>query len=255
MPESTNYQARWQERAKKFPPGLRAVLFQGLPYSLNEAIHDWHCRVITRQLLPLLPKAGRVLDVGAGYGRLSRIIKKERPDLEVIGIDFSHDFCRVYQQETGPAICADIHHLPLAPHSNDALLIVTVLMYTQGDTQAIARTLIEQLKPGGIALFIEPGYELITWLQKLNSGYQHKTTGGKGFTQEAFLHLLDNASCTILGKGSNIGFTLALPLLIPLNKIPSLGSFLAKVIAQTDAAFNFYTRLSLHRWLMVQRYE
>lgn len=255
MRKPPDYYARWRERSQKFPAGLRAVLFQGLPDNLNAAIHAWHSRLIIQQMLPLLPHTGRVLDIGAGYGRLSHVIQQKRPELKLTGIDFSPNFCQIYNREIGPAVCADIHNLPFSQCHSDGLLLVTALMYVQEEAPTVVQSALAQLKPGGVALFIEPGSELIGWLGKLNPRFKRRTTGGQGFTQEAFLHLFDNMPCVILGKGSNIVFTLALPLLLPLDKISPLGSWLGQMTVRLDASLNIYGKMALHRWIMVQRYE
>jgi SAM-dependent methyltransferase len=56
------------------------------------AVHDTYIqgrriRVLARHLLPLIQPGARLLDVGAGDGRLGRALAASRSDLEVRGVD------------------------------------------------------------------------------------------------------------------------------------------------------------------------
>lgn len=253
MDNRPNYYSRWQKRSQKFSAGLRAVLFQGLPNYLNVAIHNWHRRLIAQHMLPLLPYTSRVLDIGSGYGRLSHVIKEKRPDIKLIGIDFNLQFCQIYHHNIGASVCADVRNLPFSPCHSDGLLVVTALMYTKEDVLTVVQSVLAQLKPGGIALFIEPGSELIACINKLWPRFKRRTTGGQGFSQKDFLHLFSNTPCLVLGKGSNLIFTLVLPLLLIFGKISPLGTWLANVAVNLDIHLNIYGKFALHRWIMVQR--
>ena len=50
-------------------------------------VHTRRVRILTREMGSLLPERGRVLDVGSGDGLLGSLIQREKPGLEITGID------------------------------------------------------------------------------------------------------------------------------------------------------------------------
>ena len=53
----------------------------------DSKIHTRRIRSLLRNLVPLLPTKGTVLDVGCGDGLLAKLISQELPNLDLQGID------------------------------------------------------------------------------------------------------------------------------------------------------------------------
>ena len=78
----------WEDRAQRFAAerdGLAAVCAYGMPEFYNRAIH-WEQRLALAPWLKVSPGT-RVLDVGCGVGRWSRLLAKR--GARVTGIDLS----------------------------------------------------------------------------------------------------------------------------------------------------------------------
>ena len=106
--------------------------------SFTERIHQnfvypRRVRVLSRHLAGFLPRNGRVLDVGCGDGEISQAILKERPDLQIEGIEVllrGKPHIRVTQ--------FDGLHIPFADNSFDTVMFVDVLHHT-GDPAQLLR--------------------------------------------------------------------------------------------------------------------
>jgi len=255
MDDETVLQQKWEERARRYQDDPRGVLFRGLPGAANEAIHNWHEAVVRFHFAPLLPKNARILDIGAGYGRLSALIRQERPQSQLVGVDFSKVYCRIYaEKKIAHSICADIRNLPFVQEIWDGILVVTTLMYIpQAQCHFTVKQIIACLKPGGVALFIDPGLEIIRVLRRLSPGLKQKTTGGHGFDRTAYMDLVKGDNCIILSKGSNTFFTAFLPLFFMIEKIPWLACKLGRLTGWMDHRIRLFTRFSLHRWVLIRR--
>src|ERR1700689_5414889 len=78
----------WEDRAQRFAgerDGLAAVCSYGMPEFYNRVI-DWEQRLALAPWLRV-PAATRVLDVGCGVGRWSRLLAGR--GAEVLGVDLS----------------------------------------------------------------------------------------------------------------------------------------------------------------------
>lgn len=85
-------------------------------------IHPRRARVLSARLAALLPRDARVLDVGCGDGRVSGLVLRHRPDLEVRGLEVGVRAATVI-----PVDEFDGHTLPCPDASFDAVLLVDVL--------------------------------------------------------------------------------------------------------------------------------
>jgi len=80
--------AYWEQRARRFATedeGLAAVCSYGMPAYYNKAIH--HSQQLALEQWLQLPRGTKVLDVGCGVGRWSRMLAAR--GAEVTGIDLS----------------------------------------------------------------------------------------------------------------------------------------------------------------------
>jgi SAM-dependent methyltransferase len=148
----------WERRSELLKDSIRSVLYKGLPDIVNEHFHNWHKKI----LLKFVEARGKmkVLDVGCGYGRLSIPIIEKFPDVDIIGLDISENYVRLYKEKTNrPAFIGSIENIPAELGSFDYIICVTVLMYLNGENlkQAIANLLFH-LKPDGRLILIEPHF-------------------------------------------------------------------------------------------------
>ncbi|HEX4049946.1 MAG TPA: methyltransferase domain-containing protein [Steroidobacteraceae bacterium] len=161
--------AYWESRAQRFAgegQGLAAVCSYGMPRFYNHMIQ------LTQRLAlgPWLrvPAGTRVLDLGCGVGRWSRLLAAR--GAQVTGLDLSPTMLEVARQRTEAAGLAaqcrylvgdlgDVKtHAALAEHGLfDRVLVVTVLQHVLDPTrlQAAVSAIARRLAPGGRALVLE----------------------------------------------------------------------------------------------------
>src|SRR5712664_294024 len=93
---------------------------------------------------------GRVLDVGCGAGSVAKAVKRERPDLEVVGCDVSRSALAV--AEASPEgvnfRAGEAEKLPFADGEFDFVWIFDVLEHVEKPEQVL-REVARVLKPGG----------------------------------------------------------------------------------------------------------
>jgi len=85
-------------------------------------VHARRVRVLSGHFAPLLGPGARVLDVGAGDGRLAAQLARARPDLDVRCIDVAVRPTSAFRVET-----YDGRRIPFADRAFDAVLLVDVL--------------------------------------------------------------------------------------------------------------------------------
>ena len=127
--EGTSYRARFWEG-------------QGRDYE------DLAERIALRRLLP--PRGRRLLEVGAGFGRLADLYGGYD---QVILLDYARSGLREAQQRLGRSsrflyVAADLYHLPLAPATCDTVITVRVLHHV-ADVPAALAEIAAALRPGG----------------------------------------------------------------------------------------------------------
>lgn len=244
--------AVWEERAVTRGKSLDAVLFARLPDAVNAHVHHWHCEIIKRELLPKLPYGARLLDLGCGYGRLSNWVKRCRPDITLVGVDFSQVFCSHYKDVAkSQSVCADIAHLPFANGCFDAILAVTVLMYlSKADALVTVEQLVQILRPDGALLLIDPGAEYLGCAKIL--GGKPTSTGGTGFKLREYTALAGRHSYSL---GGMPGFSLSLPLIHSVRRSCVLLNVLLRLARYLDHLLPWGQRLTLHRWMLLNTQE
>jgi len=85
-------------------------------------VFDRRVTVLADRIAPLLPRNGRVLDIGAGDGTVATLLMERRPDVEIAGVDV------LVRPETRiPVTEFDGLHAPFADGEFDATLLVDVV--------------------------------------------------------------------------------------------------------------------------------
>lgn len=247
----------WEKRATEKGSNINSVLFQGLPDSLNKYIHDFHWNLIQKYLVSTIREGGFLLDLGCGYGRLSELVKKNRNDLEITGMDLACNYCAMYRNNISEnVICGNLEQLPFRNNSFDGLMAVTSLMYVDTKTRIrVFKNMIQLLKPGGKAVFVDPGEEFKIISGILKPSAKEKSTGGYGFTRAEYLSLANIDKLKITNHGGMPFFSLLVPLLLLFEKIPFLQNCLLTVISVLDEHLYHMDWFSLHRWIVVERNE
>lgn len=165
----------WNERSERLGLTKRAVLFKRFPGWLNESIHRRHVKFV---LDHCSPSARKILDVGCGYGRISREIAAHRPGLSFQGVDLCTEFAKEYAREVGPCFDGPIQDF----HSDerfDSIFIVTTLMYLDADEhEGLLQRLWSMLNSGGSIIYIEPASELFDLWRRLTGSDSASPTGG-----------------------------------------------------------------------------
>ncbi|MCE5260091.1 MAG: methyltransferase domain-containing protein [Chloroflexi bacterium] len=107
-------------------------------------------RTALRRMLP--PSGHRVIDVGAGFGRLADLYS---PYEHVILLDYSHSQLVYARQRLGTErftyVAADIYNLPLAANAVDTLVMVRV-MHHLADVPRALQQIQRIMLPGGTAV-------------------------------------------------------------------------------------------------------
>lgn len=81
--------------------------------------------VLAGRLAPLLPKSGKILDVGCGDGTIDRLIADQRPDIYIEGIDVL-----IRPITLIPVTTFDGKQIPFENKSFDTVMFVDVLHHT-----------------------------------------------------------------------------------------------------------------------------
>lgn len=89
-------------------------------------VHTRRVRVLRDSLASLIPQGATVLDVGCGDGLLASLIMRERPDVEVKGVDVL-----VRDQPHVPVTEFDGKRIPYGDKSFDVVMFVDVLHHTE----------------------------------------------------------------------------------------------------------------------------
>lgn len=153
----------WEDRARRFAgerDGLAAVCAYGMPAFYNRAIH-LEQRLALEPWLKVNPGT-RVLDVGCGVGRWSRLLAARGAD--VTGVDLSPTMIAQAQQRAAAEGVADRCRFQVQDLSNldvgerfDLVLGVTVLQHIldPGALRAALAAMTAHLAPGGRMILLE----------------------------------------------------------------------------------------------------
>lgn len=111
----------------------------------------------------------RVVDIGAGTGRGTALLKQRYPKAEVIALDLALPMLRAAKQHNSwlkpfMRVCAEATHLPLADHSVDVLYSNLCFQWVD-DLPALFGECMRVLKPGGFMAFSSFGPDTLKELR------------------------------------------------------------------------------------------
>ncbi len=111
----------------------------------------------------------RVVDVGAGTGRGTALLKRRYPKADVIALDMALPMLRAAKQHSNwlkpfMRLCAEAAHLPLADHSVDVLHSNLCFQWID-DLPALFGECVRVLKPGGLLVFSSFGPDTLKELR------------------------------------------------------------------------------------------
>jgi SAM-dependent methyltransferase len=152
-------------------------------YALMDAAEDrmWWYRALHARLLDALAGVhGTVLDAGCGTGGFLAVLARMRPDLSLLGVEWSAAAAKRAAVKSGAALArGSVGALPLADAAVDAAVAADVLCHAGVDPDRAAAELHRVLRPGGRLVVNMPAY---SWLASAHDRRVHnarRTTAGQ----------------------------------------------------------------------------
>lgn len=245
----TGIRELWEARARSMGDSRRGVLFKGFSEPANAALDAWHQQLVRDVLAPELPSGGAVLDIGCGYGRLTRVLSTHRTDILAIGQDISFRYCSFLASAGGLAVQADQEALPFRSCSLDGALAVTALMYAERErVVGVLRGIREVLRAGAPLLIVDPGEELRAKIERAGGRRVATATGGRGFLKDEYRQLAVAGGFNIVRQGGNPRESLLLLLTLG----GKMGWRWVNRLWLRDDVKGGYSALALHRWMLLR---
>ncbi|EIL92054.1 malonyl-ACP O-methyltransferase BioC [Rhodanobacter spathiphylli] len=138
-------------------------------YEQHDALQREVQAALLERLDFYLETPARVVDVGAGTGRGTALLKQKYPKAEVIAIDLALPMLRAAKQHSSwlkpfRRVCAEATQLPLADHSVDVLYSNLCFQWVD-DLPALFGECMRVLKPGGFMAFSSFGPDTLMELR------------------------------------------------------------------------------------------
>lgn len=176
-------------------------------------------------------------------------ISSARPDLAVVGTDFSRVSCGLARGAGLVATQSDVTNLPFRDGAFDSALAVTVLMYVHEELDDAVSEIARVLVPGGTALLIDPSREFERAARLLRRR-STVPTSGKGFLRSGIMAALSNHGLEVESSGSTAGLGLVLPFVMLFRRSrPALASLL-RIASFLDRGLGRFDRFGFHRWII-----
>jgi SAM-dependent methyltransferase len=211
-------------------------------YALMDAAEDgmWWYRALHARLLDALDGVrGTVLDAGCGTGGLLAALARQRPDLALLGVEWSAAAAARARAKSGAAVARGrIESLPLASDSIDAAVAADVLCHAAVDPDRALAELRRVLRPGGLLVVNMPAYQ---WLA---STHDRRVHNARRCTASQLAGLLRGAGFG--GVRARYWNALLLPLMVVQRKLLARGDAASDVATfppWLDAALHGMTRL------------
>jgi SAM-dependent methyltransferase len=119
----------------------------------------WYRALHARLLAAVADIGGRLLDAGCGTGGLLARLHAARPELDLIGVEWSADACRRAAAKSGaPIVRGSANELPFADASFDAAIAADLLCHRAVLPDRTLAELSRVLRPGGRLVVNMPAY-------------------------------------------------------------------------------------------------
>lgn len=106
------------------------------------------------RILAHIPEDARVLDVGCGIGRLSRLMREKRKAV-VTGLDFSPWACEKLRADGFDAIVSSLPAIPF-PDAHFDVAVATEVLEHLDEPEKTLREMARVIRPGGIIMISVP---------------------------------------------------------------------------------------------------
>jgi SAM-dependent methyltransferase len=132
----------------------------------------WWYRALHRRLIDAMAEVhGKVLDAGCGTGGLLARLGAARPDLELVGVEWSATACQRAAAKSGvPIVRGSTNALPFAADGFDAAIAADLLCHRAVDPDRSLPELGRVLRPGGRLIVNMPAY---AWLLSAHDRHVH----------------------------------------------------------------------------------
>ncbi len=204
----------WEKRQKDLGNTQRSVMLKNLPGTLNNAIHNKHIDFILGEIDH---NAKNLLDVGCGWGRVSKEILKARPNIQIEGVELTEGYVKHFSKNVGSCFLGSVQNF-VPDKTYDVIIIVTVLMYLDYSSMITAiKKLWKVLNANGKIICIEPSAGITTSLRKALSITTFTPTGQDVvyFSSSQLQNLFKTLKQSKLSNKKNIGY-------IPFLSVPTV---------------------------------
>lgn len=206
-------------------------------YALMDEAEEgmWWYRALHARLLDALTGVrGTVLDAGCGTGGFLAVLRRARPDLRRVGLEFSPIAApRAAEKSAGPVVRGSVNALPFADTSFDAVIAADLLCHAAVQPDEALAELRRVLRPGGRLVINMPAY---VWLFSAHDVQVHNARRQTATQTEAMLRRAGFARVQ-----TRYWNTLLLPLMVVQRKL------LARQAEKSDvAAFPPWLDARLH---------
>jgi SAM-dependent methyltransferase len=195
-------------------------------YVLMDRAEDgmWWYRALHARLLDALsPVRGRVLDAGCGTGGFLTRGRMARPDLELVGVEWSAAAARAREKSGAPVARGSVNALPFGERSFDAVVLADVLCHGAVDPARALAECARVLRPGGRLVVNMPAF---AWLLSAHDRRVHNVR--RQNAAQVWAMLADAGFADTRARYWN---GLLLPLMIAQRKILARGDGAASDVA------------------------
>jgi SAM-dependent methyltransferase len=181
-----------------------------------EARMWWYRALHARLAAALADVHGMVLDAGCGTGGLLSVLRQERPDLELVGIEAADEARRAAEKSGVPVVRGSVNALPFADASFAAVVCADVLCHAAVEPDTALGEMRRVLRPGGRLVLNMPAY---AWLM---SGHDRQVHNVRRMTARQTMEMLRrNGFGAVRARYWN---GLLLPLMVMQRKVLSRGA-------------------------------
>jgi SAM-dependent methyltransferase len=187
-------------------------------YALMDSAEDgmWWFRAAHARVLDALRArpgaAGPVLDAGCGTGGFLRVLARELPFRQAIGVEYVPEAARRATQKSGwPVAVGDANAMPFADASFGAAVSIDVICHAGVDPVRGLAELHRVLRPGGTVVLNLPAYE---WLRSAHDARVHTA---RRYTSRGAAAMLAEAGFTDIA--TQYWNSLLLPLMVLQRKV------------------------------------